>query len=170
MKNLKILTFVALGISFLACSSDDDSNNNSGAIEGTYELTAFNTSTATDFNDDGAPSTNQMSETNCYDGRKITFRADNTFTYDIDYLLVDTSNGNSSCIDNYTVNGTWSANNNTLTVVYEDEDGADVTINFARSNNGRTLVQNIAVTTFPNRNSEGVAIETIGSVQLIFDK
>ena len=68
MKNLKFLAVTALAIAFGACSSDDNNdNNNSGGIAGTYNLTEFNTSAPTDFNEDGVESTNQMQEAKCGD-------------------------------------------------------------------------------------------------------
>jgi len=170
MKNLRILAMTALAITFGACSSDDnnDDNNNSGSIEGTYELREFNTSVPTDFDEDGQTSTNQVEESSCYDDVQISLRSDNTFTYTIGYISVN-PDGSDTCTE-YEVDGTWSTTNNTLTATYENTEGNDVTVNFARSNNGNTLTETRAVTTFPNRNAEGSAIQTIGSVQLVFKK
>lgn len=170
MKKGKFLAMAILAISLGACSSDDDSNNNnSGAIAGTYDLTEFNTGAATDFNEDGTESTNQMDESNCYDDRKISFNSDNTFTYEIDYILIDTNTGVAVCAQN-DVTGTWTASNNTITVTYEQEDGTDVTLNFARSNNGNTLTQTTVLTTYPDRDGDGVPFNRAGSVELVFDK
>lgn len=170
MKKVKILAMTILAISFGACSSDDDSsNNNMGSIAGRYNLTEFNTGAATDFNQDGTASTNQMDESSCYDARRIDFNSDNTFTYDMDYILIDTSTGVAVCADN-TVSGTWTATNSVITATYEQENGTEVTLNFVRSNNGRTLTQTTTLTTYPDRNSEGVAYNRVGSVTTVFTK
>jgi len=170
MKNLRILAMTALAITIGSCSSDDNNDNdNSGGISGTYELREFNTSSPTDFNEDGTSSTNQMSETNCYNNSKLTFRADNTFTYEVAYLSVNTADASDTCTS-YEVDGTWTATNNTLTATYEDIEGEDVTVNFARTDNGRTLTETRAISRYPNRNSDGGAIYTLGSVQLVFKK
>jgi len=172
MKNLRLLAFAAVAIAFGSCSSDDNSdnnnNNNSGSIEGTYNLTEFNTSTPTDFDEDGTSSTNQVNESECYDDVQLTLRADNTFTYDIGYITVNNADGSDTCTD-YTVNGTWRATNSTITVTYE-YNGSTETVNFARSNEGKRLTETRALTTFPNRNGDGAAINTVGSVQLVFEK
>lgn len=168
MKNLRILAMAALAITLGSCSSDDNSDNNSGSIEGTYELREFNTSTPTDFNRDGISSTNQMSETNCYNDGQLTFRSDNTFTYEIAYLSVN-SDASSSCTS-YEVDGTWTATNNTLTATYENLEGNDVVVNFARTDNGRTLTESRILTSFPDRNADGVAFSRPGNVQLVFKK
>lgn len=170
MKNLRILAMVALAITFGACSSDDnsDNNNNSGGIEGTYELREFNTSVATDFDEDGTASTNQVNESDCYNDVQIALRSDNTFTYTIGYISVNTD-GSDTCTS-YEVDGTWTATNNTITATYENIEGNDVTVSFARTDNGNTLTETRTITTFPNRNAEGAAIQTVGSVQLVFKK
>jgi len=168
MKNLRILAMAALAITLGSCSSDDNSDNNSGSIEGTYELREFNTSAATDFNQDGTSSTNQMSETNCYNDSQLTFRSDNTFTYEIAYLSVN-ADASSSCTS-YEVDGTWSATNNTLTATYENLEGDDVVVNFARTDDGRTLTETRTLTNYPDRNSDGGAVTRLGSVQLVFKK
>jgi len=169
MKKGKFLALAILAVSFGACSDDDTSNNDSGAIEGVYNLTEFNTGAATDFDENGTESTNQMDESNCYDGRKIDFNSDNTFTYEIDYILIDTNTGVAICAEN-DVTGTWTVANNVITITYEQEDGSDVTLNFTRSNNGRTLTQTTVLTTYPDRNAEGVPYNRAGSVELVFSK
>ncbi len=170
MKKGKILVFAILAIGFGACSSDDDSsNNNMGTIEGVYDLTEFNTSAPTDFDENGTASTNQMNESSCYNDRKIDFNSDNTFTYEMDYILIDTNTGVAVCAEN-TVTGTWTATNNVITATYEQENGTDITLNFARSNNGRTLTQTTTLTTYPDRNADGVAYNRVGSVTTVFTK
>lgn len=169
MKNLKFLTAVAFSISLVACSSDDNNdNNNSGGIEGTYNLTEFNTSAPTDFNDDGVESTNQMNESNCYNEGELTFRSDNTFDYTVSYISVNLD-GSSTCTS-YEVDGTWTASNNTITATYENLEGNDTTINFARSNNGNTLTETRVLTTYPDRNNDGGAINAVGTVTLVYNK
>ena len=50
------------------------------SVVGTYLLTAFNTSIPTDLNGDGTASTNQMSETSCFNNSLFVLNSNNTFT------------------------------------------------------------------------------------------
>jgi len=71
---------LAIALVFAACSSDDDSNDTTANLEGTWKLTAFNTENAYDLNEDGTTSTSVMDETSCYQNETITFNADGTGT------------------------------------------------------------------------------------------
>lgn len=84
------------------------------------------------------------------------------------YISVN-ADGSSACTS-YEVDGTWSATNNNITATYENLDGDDTVLNLARSNNGNTLTETRAVTTYPARNADGAAINAIGSVRVVYSK
>ncbi|MAP81845.1 MAG: hypothetical protein CL526_12245 [Aequorivita sp.] len=74
----KLFGLLVLAITLTACSSDDDGGSNTTSIEGTWKMTAFNTETAHDLNNDGTASTSVMDETNCYQNEIIVFNANGT--------------------------------------------------------------------------------------------
>ena len=53
-------------------------------------MTAFNSSIPTDLNGDGSASTNQMNETNCFNGSFITLNSNNTFVADSKGIDINT--------------------------------------------------------------------------------
>lgn len=67
-----------MAIALAACSSDDDSNNTTISVEGTWKMTAFNTENAYDLNGDGIPSRNVMDETDCFQNELMLFNVDGT--------------------------------------------------------------------------------------------
>lgn len=168
--NLILGTLVFAGLAMTSCSNDDD-NNSSVSIAGTYKLTEVNTGSDTDFNKDGTAHENQMEESTCYNGSKIVLNSDNTFTYDIKTILVNTADGTDACSDT-TVSGTWSATgsgtNAVITATYENSNGADVEVNFVKT--GSELYVETVVGRYPDRNTAGGAIYTVGSLELVFKK
>ncbi len=88
------------------------------SVVGTYLLTAFNTSIPTDLNSDGTASTNQLSETNCYNNMLLTLNSNNTFVANSKGIDI-VSNGTTetmSCFTDPDDTGTWSLVGNTLTL------------------------------------------------------
>lgn len=93
-------------------------NLNPTSIEGTYLLTAFNTSVPTDLNNDGVASVNQLSETSCYNNMLLTLNADHTFVANSKGVDIDL-NGTTqtlSCFSDPDETGAWSLVGNTLTL------------------------------------------------------
>lgn len=123
---------------------------NSGSVAGTYKLTAFNTSVPTDLNNDGTASTNQLTETNCFNDMFLVLNANNTFVSDSKgteiAIEVDGATGEVvetiGCFTDPDVTGTWSLNGNVLSLTYTDSDtGEQITDNFNVV--GNTLVATI---------------------------
>ena len=88
------------------------------SVVGIYLLTAFNTSIPTDLNSDGTASTNQLSETNCYNNMLLTLNSNNTFVANSKGIDI-VSNGTTetmSCFTDPDDTGTWSLVGNTLTL------------------------------------------------------
>lgn len=74
----KLFGLLLVTIAFTGCSKDDDNNDNSTSVEGTWKLTAFETENAYDLNNDGTASKSVMDETSCYQNEFIKFNADGT--------------------------------------------------------------------------------------------
>jgi hypothetical protein len=90
------------------------------SVVGSYILTAFNTSVPTDLNGDGTPSTNQMSETSCFNNSLFIINSNNTFSATgggIDIDLTTTPNV-ITCFTDPVTTGTWSLSGNQLTTNY----------------------------------------------------
>ena len=58
----------------------DDTEPDDVEVVGTWRLTAWNTTEATDINNDGTASINALDEIDCYEDETIVFNADNTGT------------------------------------------------------------------------------------------
>lgn len=167
---LSICALAFAGISMVSCSSDDNNDNNGNTIAGTYNLREFNTSNETDLNGDGTSNTNQMNETNCYNDSKIELRADQTFTYEVREVLINSA-GASSCTD-YQVTGIWSAtgsgNNAVLTLDYENPNGEEDSL--VLNKEGNELSTTSLLTQYPVRNTDGGFSYAIGNVERVFRK
>jgi len=163
---LGALVFAGLGVT--SCSNDDDATNEV-TIAGTYKLKEVNTATDTDFDKNGTAHKNQMEESSCYNDSKIVLNSDNTFTYDIKNILVNTVDGTDACSES-TVSGTWAATGTgsdaVITATYEDANGDDVALRLTKD--GTELTNLVTLSRYPNRNTSGGAIYTVGSVELVF--
>lgn len=140
MKNFFGLLLVAITIT--ACSSDDDSGNDTTTLEGTWKMTTFNTENAYDLNNDGTASKSVMNETNCYQNETLVFNADGATG-----TAVNTSYAE---IELTLVAGTADEYEYTVTCVSEDDstpfayiqNGNDVTLIVAGENQTATLSGN----------------------------
>lgn len=133
----------------VSCSSDDDGAADPGdSLTGTWKLTAWNTQTAFDINNDGTASTNILDEINCLDNETITFNinntavVNNTSALDIEVFVdPDSSNGFVFEVDcesiSDIINLSWDKNGNQVILLeegFEDEpivanlDGTTLTI------------------------------------------
>jgi Family of unknown function (DUF6252)/Lipocalin-like domain len=89
-------------------------------IAGTYLLTTFNSSVATDMNNDGVSSNNLFSESTCYNNSLLVLNANNTFTQTskgLDIVTTGTTQ-TTSCFVDPDDTGTWSVSGNVLTLTY----------------------------------------------------
>ena len=132
----------------------DDFGTNQSAVVGTYVLTAFNTSIPTDLNNDGVASTNQITETTCFTGSKITLNSNNTFAFIFNEIeiLSDGTSDVLNCSINPEITGTWTLNGNALALTAPFE-GVSQTLNATISNNTISWTENdveIVATTSSN--------------------
>lgn len=172
--NLFVCMLAIAGLGFTSCSDDDSSNTGNTDVEiaGTYDLREVNTQEATDFDEDGTLHINQMEESDCYNNSKVTFNADNTFTADMNGIIVNEDNGTSACAQT-TVSGTWeiyagTGANVVLRVRYEDDNGDNVVANFTKQGGKLTMYE--LFSEYPDRNAQGGAVYTNGDVEYIYDK
>ena len=175
MKSIKVLAgvFALTAFGFASCSDDDsDSVNDDNQIAGTYNLVEVNTSEDTDFNMDGTSNENQALESDCYDDGRIVLNADGTLTYYHEYILVDESNGTSTCASaDYA--GTWvidmqAGSTVIIDATYVNDNDQEVDITLTKQGN-RISYYNM-FSEFPDRNSENGATYTNGDVEYVFEK
>ncbi|MQP53194.1 MULTISPECIES: lipocalin family protein [unclassified Flavobacterium] len=176
MKSIKsILSLLVLSIAFVTISCDNEpidpaiDISSSSSITGTYYMTAFNSSIPTDLNGDGSASTNQMNETNCFNGSFITLNSNNTFVADSKGIDINTNGTTSTieCFDEGNFTGTWALSGNQLSITYIDG-GVEYT-DFA------TLAGNTIVSTVQNgevvgTTSGGEPIYLTSNLQIVFTK
>lgn len=172
--NLLLCTLAIAGLGFTSCSDDDNENNNNVSIGGTYHLDEVNTAEATDFDKDGDFNIDQTEESNCYEGGKITLNDDNSFTYVIKGILV--SDGAAGCSDSYTATGVYTTKaasnpeNALITLTYTDQSGEVVNRVFTKI--GKELIwdDNTILSSYPDRDNDGIPVMTMGSVQYVYEK
>ena len=176
MKKIKFTlgAIIFAGMTLTSCSSDDNNDNSSNEVEiaGVYNLTEFNTN-ETDFNEDGTLNTNQVSESNCYSGSKITLNSDGSFKYQENRVLVNVTNGTSACSTPSEFLGTWTNNGGAgttalISATYLDENETTQTLNLTKQGNKITDYRLLAQ--YPNRNDAGGAIYSTGEVEIIYTK
>jgi len=175
MKKFRLLalTLAITGFGLTSCSNDDDSDaNNETQIAGTYDLEEVITAEPTDFDEDGDFNENQMNESDCYDDSRIILNADNTLTYHSNSIIINTTDGTSGCTQG-TFSGTWelvdgSGTDAVIAATYEDANGDETTINLVKE--GTTLTYVALFGSYPDRNEEGGAIYTFGTVEYVFRK
>ncbi|WP_445715960.1 lipocalin family protein [Flavobacterium sp.] len=177
MKSIKsIVALFVLSLAFTTVSCDNEPvdpaleiGGGGSFITGTYFMTAFNSSIPTDLNGDGISSTNQMNETNCFNGSYITLNANNTFVANSKGLDIN-SNGSTStieCFDDGDFSGTWFISGNILSITYMDQ-GVEYT-------DEAVLIGNTIVSTFQNgevvgTTSTGEPVYLTSNLQIIFTK
>jgi hypothetical protein len=79
MRKLLIASLITIVLLFLtSCTSDDDNSSSNDTLSGTWKLTAFNSSTAYDLNNDGNASVNLLDELDCLENETLVFGSNNT--------------------------------------------------------------------------------------------
>ncbi len=176
MKKIKALSgILALSLfAFTSCSDDDNNDNgaNDNQIAGTYRLVEVNTSSQTDFNEDGTSNTNQMLESDCYDDTRFTLNADGTLTYHNNYILVNTQNGDDSC-SSFQADGTWVLDTTVGTTMIIDAEYIDNNndpVNMSMTKQGNRITTMVLFGMYPDRNDAGGAIMTPGSITYVFER
>ncbi len=137
-------------------------------LVGSYLQTAFNTSTATDLNNDGTTSSNQMLETSCYNNNYLILNADNTFSATskgVDITASVTANS-VTCFTDPSVTGTWVSSGTMVTFTYV-ENGVTIVSNFTIA--GSTLVATTANDHILSRNA-GTLVEIISNSSVVYTK
>ncbi|MBP9849265.1 MAG: lipocalin family protein [Flavobacterium sp.] len=176
MKSIKSsVKFLILSIALVTVSCDIEpidpaiDISASSSVTGTYYMTAFNSSIPTDLNGDGTASTNQMDETNCFNGGFITLNGDNTFVANskgID-INIDGATSTIECFDEGNFTGTWALSGNQLSITYLDE-GVEYTDVATLS--GNTIVSTVQNGEVVGTTSGGEPIYLTSNLQIVFTK
>ncbi|MES2863608.1 MAG: lipocalin family protein [Bacteroidota bacterium] len=155
IKNLLSILVIFTSLTFVSCDDEpvdptllNTANNPSSGggtpsttVVGTYKLTAFNTSVSTDLNNDGTSSTNQLSETTCFNNSFLTLNANNTFSADSKGVEIDLGTNTLDCFTDPVTIGTWAVSGSTLTTTYVDS-GTTYTETYTISGNTLTYSLN----------------------------
>ncbi|RZJ70041.1 hypothetical protein [Flavobacterium sp.] len=173
MKKSKFLLglFACAAMTLNSCSSDDDGTNG-GSIAGTYDLEEVNVSEGVDFDQNGTANTDLTKESNCFDSGKMTLNADGTLQFVNSYVLVDENLGTFECASS-TFSGTWltqgqAGSTIVIEVTYADANNDNVNLILTKQGDKLTYTQLFGQ--YPDRNAQGGAIYTNGSVEYVFDK
>lgn len=149
MKRIFLNIFLLAGLIITAsCSNEDNDDNSSAAMKGTWKLTAWNVDGSYDLNNDGTASPNLLDEMDCYNNERIVF-TDDTATYmttsyaDIYAEFVDGTGYTFTVeceeeVDSSPATYTRNGNALTITTTYE-EDGETETDIILATVNGNTL-------------------------------
>lgn len=127
MKNLFRLLCLSLFLCLTSCIVNDDFDDLSTPLEGTWLLTTFDIGIPLDLNGDGNASSDIIAETNCYQNETISFASDFTGVIvtrsyaDIEVTFVTGSTDqveySVDCIpDLFNQNIVWSRNGNSVTL------------------------------------------------------
>lgn len=166
MKKLPLLLLAIAGcITAVSCSDDDDGNNGSADIAGTYRMTAFNVPTAIDYDEDGDSSVNMMTESNCYNNTVMTINQNGTYTST--YNSVGINAGVSSCAAAQVSSGTWTRNGNTFTTTATN--GGTGTNTWTWNANANTLTRTQANAQYPSIDPDtGDYVYGTGNVSYVY--
>lgn len=174
MKPIKrIFSLIAISFILNSCSNEPIDPaidiSSSSSVTGTYYMTAFNSSIPTDLNGDGTASTNQMNETNCYNGSFITLNSNNTFTANSKGIDIN-DNGATSiivCFDEGNFTGTWALSGNQLSITYLD---GGIEYTDVATLSGNTITSTVQNSEVVGTTSGGQPIYLTSNLQIIFTK
>ncbi|WP_188619959.1 lipocalin family protein [Flavobacterium suaedae] len=172
----KFIAMAALAMLVFSCS-DDDTNEVTTSVEGTWMLTSFELNQGLDINGDGEATTDMIAESECFGNSTITFNNDDTATVnfeeiDIEIEQIEGTNdyditveclGSTAQETIYTVSG----DNTSLTFQYED--GSTETLDFTISGNTLTVVVPELSDLPISDNDDDIAYSFVGAT-LVFTK
>lgn len=116
----KVLLFASMAAVMASCS-DDDSNNTSTGLSGTWKVTSFTSATPIDINGDGTASPDLMAETGCYNNMKFVFSGSNSVVLNAQEADFDLDSGEMTCVTVPAQNGTYAQDGNNVTVTIDGE-------------------------------------------------
>lgn len=177
IKNLLSILVIFASLTLVSCENEpiDPSlanNTNSGGnsgnvnVNGTYKLTAFNSSIPTDLNNNGTSSTNQMNEHTCFNDMFLTLNSNHTFNADSRGIEINLAGTGTECYTEPDYNGTWVQNGNTVTLTYVD---SGVTYNDNLVVSGNTLSLAVAGGEVIGL-AGGLPVYIISNIQIVYTK
>lgn len=140
MKKVILSLLAVSALIFTSCSKDNDDNNSTATIEGTWKLTAWNSTTAYDLNNDGTSNLNLLQEFDCYSNENVVFSANNTAVANSTSYVDITAEITTGTVNEYTYTVdciqendffplTWSVSGNTITFDSGTPDEVVATLN-----------------------------------------
>ncbi|CAM3484605.1 hypothetical protein FLLO111716_13620 [Flavobacterium longum] len=172
MKNWKLLTcVVAAGLAFYSCDSNDDENteNLTDDLTGTWELSRMAVPTAQDFDNDGDSNTDLTTEGSCYNSSWISFREDGTYEQHMS-MTTAADGGTSLDCDMMVSSGTYTQSGNTVTTTRTSGEGSlNMTFNFDADDHTLTATEEDGSYTGWN-NATSLFTALTGNLQLTFTK
>lgn len=177
MKNIKSFPayFFVLLITILTISCENepldpaiDVSGNAGAV-GTYFMTAFNSSIPTDLNQDGTSSTNQLSETSCFDGSFIILNSDNTFMANSKGVDINVQGTSSTieCYEDEDVSGTWNLVGNQLSLTFIEQNTSYTEVFVWENNTIKLVIEDGEVV---GTSSNGVPVFLTSNLEIVYTK
>lgn len=175
LKNILKLSVIGFVVLFTFSCEDEPytgpiptTNNPNSTIQATYVLTAVNTSILTELNGNGAPSSNQMNETACYNNSTIVLNVNGTFKSDQKGVKINTTitPNTIDCFTDPIITGTWEIENNNLILTYTENSVPVVEIFIMEGNSVKLNIPSADVVSLV----AGVPTELQSDVQLIYTK
>ncbi len=165
----KIIFFILSGL-VLSCSKDEKEEVVAVNPEGTYVLTAFNTSVPTDLNGDGKKSIDQMTETVCFKDLFLTLKANNTYELNDKGVGIENDGVNETiaCYNDGDTFGKWSLDGNNR-VVMTPFDGQDE-VPFSLLVEGNTLKETVADGDVVGTTTAGDPVYLASKIELVYTK
>jgi hypothetical protein len=124
---------------------------------------------ATDLNNDGTASINQMTETQCYNNNVLTINSNNTFSVTSKGVKIANQQTTPTieCFTDPVITGTWASSNNTVTLTYVK---SGVTVTQAYILVGNTLSYKKSKVEIVATTSNGTPVYLTSDIEVIYSK
>jgi hypothetical protein len=171
MNKFKLLMCVAAGcLAFTSCDDDDDNGENlTTDLTGTYELSRLQVPVAQDLDSDGDSNQNLVLEGTCHNTSWISLKSDGTYEQGWTYSVLADGGASLDC-ETQMQSGTWEQDGNTITTTrLEGEGSASMTLTFDADDHTLTMTDDDANYVGWD-NDASLFTELTGDLQLEFMK
>lgn len=159
-------------LAFISCDSNDDDNNNENLTDdltGTWELSRMAVPNAQDYDNDGDSNTDLTLEGSCYNSSWISFREDGTYEQHSSFTTTADGGASLDC-DMMVSSGTYTQSGNTVTTTRTSGEGSlNMTFTFDAENHTLTATENDGSYTGWN-NATSLFTTLTGNLQMTFTK
>lgn len=171
IKNKIAVQIAAFGcLAFSSCHHCDDSETIAANADlvGLYEMSSWNSPSATDLNNDGDSSANMMAESPCYDDSILVLQQNGTFTHTNNSIQIN--KGVVSCANSQHIAGIWKRSGTTVTTAaMVGGTRIERAYTFTETAAGSKLMLNISDTQYPTMSAGNVSWAT-GTITIEFTK